>query len=1326
MRLKFLLITFLLWGGIVSAQDYIYNDTINYLVITEYRGDNTNRTYLELTNMGDKPVQLNQFKIGHWGGGALLDYVTGITNRTAVRIPSDKILQPGETYVFAAIKEYGPRKFAEGGTKWPEKEVQDNMWEAADFYVHLHEDFGYFSGDATDLVTLSFYTPPQMTSSPFNEQWGANGFYIQQQFADGDSMVIDQVGGMFIGADGVNLDRTSPDAKYAVAGIPDAIRNAYLIRKASVKKGNLNFNEARGVGLDDSEWIPIPIPGTEGSNAQAWRLAPWTVGNHGDYKLDATTLESDVIDVDFANKKLTVPWGVKRGDDIMSYFKQKPGIGWEYVMGESADSLTHAVQTGDRLLIYVCGNNLDFAAFDIVVKEPAADANMVVKVSNEDPFGNWRGEISSGYWTWPRITNNESGMDTIWGARGGIPYATRVDSLLEQLEKPANASWEIVYASGIEKPDLTNGDKLKVTAQNGSVHEYFISVLPYRANTVATLNAIQWPDIPEFYYGIYGWIGDTIPGFSPTVLNYNVQVPLMADGIPALVATKTDVNATVEVTRAKSLSGTEEDRTVSFKVTAEDDTTIYNYSVILNKELDPENLQPNFEEPFISEVSHNMYWLGNDFMEICNPGNQPLDLSNYMIAMGGTNPVSLIQEQRQTNWLMRYEKYIPGYKWANEADWMVNAPYIAQTDISVNTIVQPGDVFVMGAINNDNDATCRTDWSNPALTQLDVQFNNKVTACHTYVNQWGENIQNGDGTPFGKWHANVIYLFKILNDSIKQGLKPATDPNDFELIDVLGKENGTLWTIGTTGIGNPFALRRKPEITKGTPVIGKALGTSADDAEYNFYNANTYAAQGQGWPDRMWSILSDIGKHYFIPSTNYMSTVGSIVYKVSDGYTSPQQIKGITTGTKVSDFLAGIIKKNENQSLKVTNASGAELGTDALLSLNDVLIVLSADSTNTTNYVLDVSEEGLSSNAVLTSTRYKVTVDVEPKSGTEQSEAGSGSITGFEYGTSVNTVIRNVTVPAGASLTVISGDGAYIPLKMLNFDTTYVTTTVTADTYFEVLAENGTTVIKYQLLPQTSQNAAFVTSDLYSVKQNDLLIEFVPRGTNVSNFLSNITPSFGASIKLVDKMGFERLHGEVADDDKLVVTSPNGTVTTTYHISKLATLYVPQTTYLAYILSNVYKIDQVEYKIYGASGIASISEFNSGIRTAQGAKAVVVDNNGNEKTTGDINGSDMVKVTSADGRIVVMYTFGPLTSADWMQANQIELYPNPTNGKLNVTGVKKGNRIQGYNSVGSLVIERNVESNHEIININEHPAGLYIIMVSDQTRILGKYKAIKY
>ncbi len=79
-----------------------------------------------------------------------------------------------------------------------------------------------------------------------------------------------------------------------------------------------------------------------------------------------------------------------------------------------------------------------------------------------------------------------------------------------------------------------------------------------------------------------------------------------------------------------------------------------------------------------------------------------------------------------------------------------------------------------------------------------------------------------------------------------------------------------------------------------------------------------------------------------------------------------------------------------------------------------------------------------------------------------------------------------------------------------------------------------------------------------------------------------------------------------------------------------------------------------------------------------------------------------------------------------MVTSQIELYPNPFSGKLNVSGVERGQRIQVYNAVGSAITNINVQRNHEIIDINEHPAGLYLIVVSDKNRLLGKYKAINY
>ncbi|MBK6281419.1 MAG: T9SS type A sorting domain-containing protein [Draconibacterium sp.] len=1301
MRLKFLLFVILLWGGAVTAQD-----TIKYLVITEYRGDNTNYSYLELTNMGDKPVQLNQFHIGHWGGGDILS--GGITTRVDYPIPVDKLLAPGESFVFASIAEYSPKKFAQGLEGFTEKLTQDNMWAAADFYVYLPEP----RDDGSDIVTPGL-------SGPFNEQWGPgmNGFYIEQHFPNGDTVVVDQVGGMFTGENGTNPDRTTGSG-YDIAGVTRGTGTCYLIRKFSVKQGNLNFNSARGVGLDDSEWIPIPI------HDGAWRWAPWTVGNQGNYNLDENTLESDVIDVDFTNKTLTVPWGIQRGDDIMRYFKQKPGVGWEYKLSPVVeDSLSHAIHTGDQLLVYVCGNDLDLATFNIIVKDPAADAKMVVPVSNEDPIGNWRSEIDNGEWAWPRITQHESGMDTIWGVRGGIPYATRIDSLLERLEKPANAEWEIVFTKGIEKPDLTNGDILKITAQDASVKEYYISVLDYRASNNAYLSSITWPDIPEFYKGLYGWIGDTIPNFGSGIFNYNIQVPMMAEGIPALIAKTDNTNAKVNVGRAKNLSGTIEDQTISFTVTAEDDTTINNYKVVLTKEILPEHIQPFKADPFISEVIINDQWAGNDFLELCNPGNQPLDLSKYMIVGAwSSSPAEAIGATNETNWLMRYEKYIPGYKWQTEGDWFVT-PYIAEQDISVNSIVQPGDVFCMGAVAGEW-ANCIDDYEWPPLTQLDVQFFNTVGGCHTFVNQWHEDVA-GDGTPMTKWHSQQIYLFKILNDSIQKGLKPATDPNDFELIDVLGMGDGTTWSVGGVGMDEPFNFIRKPGIFKGNTNFKGSFGTTRENAEWFVTDRPYWQNQGFGWPWDILNVNNDLGKHFFTSPTHYKSTVSSVLYKVSDGYSMNENIKGMKTGETVSNFMDNIIKANPMQTLKVLRGD-TELAMDVVLNMGDVLKTMSADSSNTTQYVLEVSDEGLGPNAILTSNMYTIEIQSQPNGTGDEGNAGAGTVTGFEYGTSLKTILANIVIPAGARMDIIDADGAYVPLTQLNFDTAYVNVTVNSNTYLDVKAENGVTEIIYQLLPQSSESDAFITSTVYSVVQKDIIIQYVPRGTNVQSFLGNLVPNAGSSIKLVNKMGQERIDGAVADDDKVIVISSNGDVSTVYYISMLAEKYVPGTTYLAFIQSKIYAIDQVDYIVDGVSGTELITDFYAKITASFGATAVVLDKDGNEKTSGDIDRTDMVKVTSVDGKIEVMYSFGTLTATEKQNAISIEMYPNPTNDRLNISGVERGNRIQVFNSVGAVIRDIQVKSNIEEISLQKASAGIYMIVISDKNRTVGKYKAIKY
>jgi hypothetical protein len=1314
MKLKLLLFTLYLSAGILNAQD-----TIRSLVITEVRLSDQGNNYIEITNMGDQPVNMKDFKLGTirpWAqaiNDVFNDPWVPEGNSRYIMLP-DYVLQPGKSWVTTTGYDYGPEQYAKKIPTWEgsqEKTMKTQMYSIADLVIHVGESS---TNDPTDSISRN---AGGVDISYLFENWGGREcMFLEHHLSDVDSVVVDQVGGIF---DESGKNRTS--GMYDVAGVTGATGNSILVRKFSVKKGNPDFANARGVGADDSEWIPIKWPSGWGQ----WRDAWWTVGNHGNYKLDETTLESEIADVDFAGKTITVPWGTRRGDGVMHLMKKKPGTAWMYNLNANyEDSLSFAAHTGDILTVVVCGQEGYSVDFNIIVTEPSADANVLVPVSSLNYPSTatqwWRDDNQEGMLTWPRITQHASGTDSITGQWYGIPYALRVDSLLKRLEKPSNANWEIVFADGVNRPDLKHGDKIKVTSQNGTIKEYFIEMQPMQPSHDGLLSAITWPDIPEQYKGIYGWTGDTIPGFGSTIYNYRVMVPSDVSGIPALVAKTSNLNAKVAVKRAVNLTGSLEDRTIKFTVTAEDDSVVNVYNIELVKEKDPANIQPYFAKPFLSEYVFQDQW-NNGFIEICNPGNQPLDLSKYMFLHTGGSPVAGIQgNSGENNWRTRYYKYIPGYKWVDETQWAVT-PGRAVQDLNVSPIIMPGDVFVAGQITSNSYAGFQNNkqgwWAYP---QTDVFFN-------TADNPWNETYSPW-GSAAHEWIGNTWYLFEILNDSITRGLKPANDPDDFELIETFGNGDGSAWRIsGRTDIGSQrFSIMRKPDFTTGKPVFKESFGTNAADGEWIVQGSND--RKNLGYPSNLQGngATLDLGKHFFNPPTFYKSTVTSPVYKVSEGYSMNESIKGMKTGTTVSDFLGSLIKANDKQTLKVMRGGTTELSMDAALLMNDVLEVISADSTNTTKYKLDVNEEGLSSNAVLTSARYTVTIEQQPKSASEASaEAGTGTVKGFDYGTAMRTILANITLPAGASMSVIDGNGAYVPLKMLNFDTAYVNVTVNSNIYLNVVAENGVTAINYQLLPSTSESDAFLLSDVYNIIQKELLIQYVPRGTRVSAFVSNLVPSGNATMKLVNKMGQERLDGDVADDDKVVVTSANGQVTKTYYISKLSTAATPVTTYLAYILSNVYGIDQVAYKVAGVAGTETVSAFLAKVSAAPGATAYVVNKDGAVKTTGDIDGSDMVKVVSADGKMNVYYTFGPLTSADVLQANDIQLYPNPTNGEINVSGLKAGYRVQVYNSVGAAIRDINVQSSIERISLRNQPAGMYMIVVSDNNNMLGRYKVMK-
>ncbi len=1271
MRTKTLLFLILLSCGVLKAQE-----PIRTLIITEARLDDARHSYVEITNMGTTTVNLAQFELGQIGAWTL-PYEPA--DNFWFMLP-DKDLAPGASFVVAAVYDYNPKMWLMHPENYSRILNKKEFWTLADVKLHFPE--APRQPNPADEVTPYYHVL---------ETWsGRDCIYLRHHVSATDSVVVDQVNGVFAGADG----RRDGSGPIDVAGVTNATNEATLVRKFSVKTGNIDFEAGRGQDLTESEWIPIPL---QLGHWEMMRKLFWTVGNHGDYNLNPSTLSSSTVTIGWSDSTLTVPWGIRNDDSIMSEMVKKPGLAWHYAYAPSyEDSAYVSARTGDILTIYACGNDMDMINFKIKVADPTINANWVVPINVPTEHAIYAGQGP----LYMVSAHKNTVMDTIQGSSYlGIGYATRVDTLFKYLEKAPLSSWKIVWVDGQVRTDLKSGDKLRVTAQNGSLKDYFIKVDKYRPSHDAYLSSITWPDIPEDYKGIFGWKGDTIPNFVPSKYEYKVQVPLDVSGIPALLGKNQDENAKVLVTKALSLNGTIADKTVTFKTTAEDDTTILTYKVQLEKEKSNANTEPFHADPFISQLVWNEQW-ANTFMEIANPGNQVLDMSHYMICSGYdvTSPVTAITNYGlPEDWPNRYRKYIPGYKWKSEAAW-ASDPAIAVQDLNVNPLVQGGDVFVLGDIRG----TGQSGYPWWASQQCDIDFGH---------NPWGDDPASivGDAA-LNQWNLGTWFLFRIDNDSVRLGTKPATDPNDFTLLDVFGSGDGTIPVVAGIQMEQINRYDRKPEIYKGNPEFKGSFGTNADNSEWTMTNTAFYDAQHVNWPDNILLVADGLGSHFMKDPTVFVSTINSMYYTVSPGHTYHETIKGVITDTTAKGFLANIVKMDEGQTLKVKNhVSGAELAlTDAVMN-GDTLIVKSADLQNTTKYVIEVTDEGLSNDALLTSEDYTISV-----------ENDLGTITGFDYGKTVKYVLDHVTVPANATLTVADAKGAYLPLKMLNFDTLYVDVKVSDQVYFEVVAQNAITKITYQLQPNALGSDAFVTSSVFDVDQALSLINLVPDGIAINGLMDNLVPSPDATLMLYDKFGYERMFGRVVKDDKLLVTAQDGITTRTYYLQMLGEV----SSSLAYVVSDLFIIDQVEYTIgWGFGEETTVADFIANLTPALGATIKVTNADGVENT-GILTPGDKLVVTSGNGATVVEYTIDFLSGVGNNDKNSISVYPNPTIDMVTISGLTSGSRIRVNNVMGTLVIDKKASSDKEVISLQGQRFGMYFITVSNDDGIVGRYKLI--
>ena len=640
----------------------------NTLIITEVNpAEGDYGTYMELTNVGTEVVDLSDYRIVTQRN----DYFAGDrvkTNRMA-HVQFDGTLAAGESYVFMGYSKYNNTL----------KGIMDRG-DSISRHNPLLADIAKLKYSVSKSASYPF-----IMGRPF-DVLGSNYYYnfsLVKVIGDSSEVVVDVFEQMYVDG-GVST----------IAGVPFAADDYTIVRKQFADGrtyGSLDFAITAGAeAAEASEWIVLPQFRNGTSHL------PTTIGSFdptSTYSIAAKEGTGIVINEDDAI--ITVPWGVYKGDSIISFLDVAADMAWEYqTNGVFEEEQSNVAQTGDTITFYHCGADVTIKSYRIEVATPLTTTALLVCKNRPTDLA--------------RMYFETQGLevDTIYGAR--LVYNYPIDTLMKYVEIPEGASVEKVWVDGVERPELKTGDILRVTAPNGTTtHDYYIGLVPYSNNGLshdARLGYISWPDYPEDDLDPYLWtMGDTIPGFNSDAYNYIITLPSGSDRIPALRSVPFNHRSTVRQFPATNLYGTIEDQTYSFVVTAEDDTTISTYNVRFVVETEDWDYEG---EPFFSEVAENSGFAV--MTEICNPSNIAIDLSDYIVAHGmytDKTVGSLLAWNANgdaNDFWRNGHIYRPGYVYdsltmvTNQAYW-----FDANGDADVDAYMEPGGVFSIASTRAD-------------------------------------------------------------------------------------------------------------------------------------------------------------------------------------------------------------------------------------------------------------------------------------------------------------------------------------------------------------------------------------------------------------------------------------------------------------------------------------------------------------------------------------------------------------------------------------------------------------------------------------------------
>jgi hypothetical protein len=140
-----------------------------------------------------------------------------------------------------------------------------------------------------------------------------------------------------------------------------------------------------------------------------------------------------------------------------------------------------------------------------------------------------------------------------------------------------------------------------------------------------------------------------------------------------------------------------------------------------------------------------------------------------------------------------------------------------------------------------------------------------------------------------------------------------------------------------------------------------------------------------------------------------------------------------------------------------------------------------------------------------------------------------------------------------------------------------------------------------------------------------------PGGSSAPSFLTIVFANEGASVKIMDKGGFERVMGFVSIDDRIVVTAPDGITNVTYRFSEDITVSVKQ------IIESETNVVIFPNPVTNVLNIKGFEVASAQVYSISGA--MMISKNLSYSNRIDVsslpNGIYVIKMTDTEGRIAV-------------------------------------------------------------------------------------------